>query len=359
MKKLVFAVTNDLTYDQRMDRICSTLVKEGFDVLLVGRKKRYSAELVEKIYEQKRLNCYFEKGKSFYIEYNLRLFFYLLGLKFDVVCAIDLDTIVPCFIAGRIKRKKVVYDAHEYFTEVIELVKRPVIQGFWRRIEAFFVPRCEQAYTVSESIKNIFDEKYGTNFKVIRNIAVLEEYTLVKKPEKYMIYIGAVNEGRGLEQLIKAMKYIDLELYICGDGDILNNLIALSSKLGLEKKVKFLGYVKPDQLKELTRNAYLGYLLLDRLSESYYYSLANKFFDYIHAGIPQVTIDFPEYRIINKQYKVAELIALKEEEIVKAVNKLLYDKEYYNMLVENTRKATLRYNWQTESQELVDIYKAI
>jgi glycosyltransferase involved in cell wall biosynthesis len=357
MKKIVFTVTNDLSYDQRMDRICATLVQEGFEVLLVGRKRRKSINLMTKTYGQKRLFCFFEKGKLFYLEYNIRLFLYLLGLKFDIVCAIDLDTIAPCYFAGRIKNKKLVYDSHEYYTEVIEVVRRPKIQQFWSRVEAYFVPKYDACYTVSESIAKIYNDTYFSNFKVIRNVSKLENYGMPDKTEDYLIYIGAVNEGRGLEQTIKAMQHIDMPLYVCGDGDIFDQMVDLVKTLKLENKVKMLGYVLPDQLKKYTRNAFAGILLLDAISKSYYYSLANKFFDYIHAGIPQITIDFPEYRIINEQYQVAELIQLREEELVEAVNKLISNKMYYQTLKANTVSARMKYNWQTEAEELVKIYR--
>jgi glycosyltransferase involved in cell wall biosynthesis len=213
---------------------------------------------------------------------------------------------------------------------------------------------------VSESIRKIFNNKYNTDFQVIRNIAVFEDHGEIPiKEEKYLVYIGAVNEGRGLEQVIEAMKFIDSKLYICGDGDILNELIAFAHQLGVEEKVFFLGYVEPENLKRITRNAYLGFLLLNSDSQSYYYSLANKFFDYIHAGIPQITIDFPEYRFINEEYKVAELISLKVEEIVMATNRLLFDKEYYQELATNCILARNEYNWQKESLHLLEIYKAV
>jgi glycosyltransferase involved in cell wall biosynthesis len=359
MKKIIFTVTNDLSYDQRMDRICSTLAEAGFEVELTGRRRPSSVELKARKYQQKRLYCYFEHGKLFYLEFNIRLFFYLLFTRFDAVCAIDLDTIAPCTVVARLKGRPVIYDAHEYFTEVIEVVKRPLVRKIWLGVESCFVPKCNVAYTVSESIKNIMNDKYGTNFRLIRNIARLEEYPPVIKGEKYMIYIGVVNAGRGLEQLVEAMKYIDSKLYICGDGDIFDQLVAYTQELGVEQKVKFFGFVQPDQLKVLTRNAWLGFLLLDASSPSYYYSLANKFFDYIHAGIPQITVDFPEYRLINEKYKVAELIPLKVEEIVMAVNKLLHNRDYYDSLVENTIAARAEYNWQKESERLLEIYKAI
>ena len=83
MKRLVFTVTNDLNFDQRMIRICSSLANAGYDVLLVGRRQRKSMPLDVKMFRQKRLACFFEKGKAFYFEYNVRLFVYLLFKKGD------------------------------------------------------------------------------------------------------------------------------------------------------------------------------------------------------------------------------------------------------------------------------------
>src|SRR5687767_14339563 len=120
MKQIVFTVTNDLTYDQRMHRICGSLATAGYDVLLIGRKLPGSLIAEKRLFRQKRINCFFNKGFLFYAEYNTRLFFYLLGKKSDAVCAIDLDTIVPCLLVSKIKGWKRVYDAHEYFTELKE-----------------------------------------------------------------------------------------------------------------------------------------------------------------------------------------------------------------------------------------------
>lgn len=358
-KKLIFAVTSDLTYDQRMERICSTLSEAGFDVTIVGRGKPDSVALTQRAYVQKRLSCFWNKGKLFYIEYNTRLLFFLLFRRADVLCAIDLDTIVPCYVVGRLKGQRLVYDAHEYYTEVIEVVDRPRIQKFWRMIERYFVPKYDAAYTVSESIASIFTSMYKLPFEVIRNTPFLRELPEHPKKERYLVYIGVVNAGRGIEQLIQAMRHIDSTLYICGKGDILDEMILMAKRLGVEGKIRFMGFLRPDELREVTRGAYLGYLLLEEVSKSYYYSLANKFFDYIHAGIPQVTIDFPEYSLINDRYEVASLVSLDVGRIVSATNQLLTDDAYYQRLVNNTRFACMEYNWQKESKKLIEIYTNI
>jgi glycosyltransferase involved in cell wall biosynthesis len=357
MKRIVFTVTNDLIYDQRMARICHALAAEGFEIVLVGREKGTSPALSKKTYNEKRLKCIFNKGKLFYLEYNIRLFFYLLTLKTDIICAIDLDTMTAAFMAAKLKRKKLFYDSHEYYTEVIELAQRPLTKKIWLSVEAFTVPGADCALTVSESLRKIYEEKYKVKFHLVRNLPLLEESVPVVKGEKYIIYAGVVNKGRGLEEMIEAMKFIDCKLVIAGNGDILDELMLKVNQAQLNDKVTFKGAVRPEELRALIRNAYIGILLLRNESLNYYYSLANKFFDYMHAGIPQISSDFPEYRSINEQYKVADLIDLNIENIVKSVNRLLSDKAYYDELAANAEKAKKVFNWQKESQILIEIFR--
>lgn len=166
MKRLVFTVTNDLSYDQRMIRICSSLASTGYDVLLVGRKLKDSPELIRIGFHQKRLRCLSTKGKSFYIEYNLRLFFFLLFRKADLVCAVDLDTILPCYFVSRLKGIKRVYDAHELFCEMKEIVSRPFIYKIWKRIEQFAVPKFKHGYTVNQILSNEFKKCMETTMRL-------------------------------------------------------------------------------------------------------------------------------------------------------------------------------------------------
>ncbi|MFY8003839.1 MAG: hypothetical protein ACOVNR_03320, partial [Chitinophagaceae bacterium] len=154
MKKttLIFSVTNDLSYDQRMQRICTTLTTNGYNVLLIGRKRKSSIPLQLLPFQQKRLNCFFDKGMFFYTEYNIKLFFYLLFKPADALCAIDLDTIVPVWAVSAIKKLPRLYDAHELFTEQKEIISRKHIHRFWLTIEQFAVPKFKNGYTVNEFI---------------------------------------------------------------------------------------------------------------------------------------------------------------------------------------------------------------
>jgi glycosyltransferase involved in cell wall biosynthesis len=152
------------------------------------------------------------------------------------------------------------------------------------------------------------------------------------------------------------MKEVNGVLWLAGEGDLSATLRNLTEKESLEEKVKFLGFVQPKDLPALTQQAYVCCNLLLPQGKSYYYSLANKFFDYMHAAKPQICANFPEYAHINKQYEVAILCEAKESDIALALNNLLSDKALYEKLSNNCLKAAQVYNLQHEKQKLLNLY---
>ncbi len=360
LKHIIFTVTNDLTFDQRMHRICHSLATNGYNVTLIGRKLKTSYPLAKHSYKQKRLSCIFTKGFLFYSEFNLRLFFYLIFQKFDAICAIDLDTILPCLTVSKLKGKKRIYDAHELFTELKEVRTRSRIHRFWLWIEHLTVPQFEFCYTVGYGIADEFKKRYGSQFEVIRNMPLLKTLQLDHNKNHTLLYQGAVNEGRCFEQLIPAMKYIDYKLIICGNGNFMEQLKGLIEEHGVESKIELRGMVFPGELFRITQQCALGINLVEREGLNQYLSLANKFFDYIHAGVPQITMNFPEYRSINKQYEVAILIDdLNEDSIARTVKGIMTDEKKWKQLHENCLKAREVLNWQEEEKKLLLFYKKV
>ena len=355
---IVFTVTTDLSYDQRMIRICTSLANAGFDVTLVGRKVSSSIALTAQPFKQKRINCIFEKGKLFYAEYNMRLFFYLLFKKMDCIGAIDLDTILPCYFISQIKKTKRVYDAHELFCEMKEIVTRPVIYKIWKRIERFTVPKFVDGYTVNQPIAEEFKKMYGADYEVIRNIALLKEINVVEKKDKFILYQGAVNEGRCFETLIPAFKYINCKLIICGDGNFMQQAKQLVAANNLADKVIFKGKIKPEELSLITQQAYIGITLFENKGLSNYYSLGNRFFDYLHAGIPQLCVNYPLYAEINSKLPIAVLIDdTNSINIAAQLNNLLVNEVLYNELQQNCFTLRQTLNWQQEEIKLITFYK--
>jgi glycosyltransferase involved in cell wall biosynthesis len=360
-KHIVITVTNDLTYDQRMQKTAVSLSMAGYAVTLIGRQLPQSIALSDKPYQQTRLRCIFNQGKLFYLEYNLRLFFFLLRLKLDIVCAVDLDTIVPSYFAAKIKGGKLVYDAHEYFTEVPEVINRPLVKKTWEWVERTFVPKADLIYTVSPTLAKLFSEKYHHPVGVILNAPLLiEEGRMEQQHSSYILYQGALNEGRGIEAMIDAMKQIDMPLWLAGEGDLSASLRKKVKDQNLENKVIFLGYVSPEKLKAITPQATIGINLLENKGLSYYYSLSNKYFDYLQARIPQVCIAFPEYVALNENRPVAVLVKdCQPDAIIEAISRLLNDKVLYAEIQKNCDFWAGKLNWQNEEQKLLQWYEKL
>ena len=358
--KIFFSVTTDLSYDQRMIRICTSLAAAGFDVVLVGRRTKGSIPLIAQPFQQKRLRCIFNEGKLFYAEYNIRLFFFLLFKKMDVICAIDLDTILPCYFISEIKRIRRVYDAHELFCEMKEIVTRPHIYKIWKRIEKYTVPKFPLGYTVNQPIADEFQKMYGVHYGVVRNISLLTPLETVPMTDRFILYQGAVNEGRSFETVIPAMKKVPCKLIICGEGNFLERARQLVHENKLEDKIFFRGKIAPTELRKVTRQAYFGLTIFENKGLSNYYSLANRFFDYIHAGIPQLCVDYPVYRQINEQLPVAVLTDdISAENLSAQMNNLIQNQVLYEELRNNCLLARQRYNWQQEERHVIAFYKKL
>jgi glycosyltransferase involved in cell wall biosynthesis len=359
LKRIYFTVTNDLSFDQRMHRICGSLADAGYDVTLVGRELKTSLPLQQKSFHQKRLHCFFIKGFLFYTEYNLRLFFFLLNKKMEGICAIDLDTILPCFFISNLKSIPRVYDAHEYFTELKEVRTRPLVKKIWLAIERFAVPKYKYGYTVSNGLAEEFRKNYCRNYKVIRNLPVLKPLGITGR-EICLVFQGAVNEARGFEYLIPAMRSIKYKLIICGDGNFMQQLKVLIHQNNVADRVELRGMLLPEELKKIAQQAMLGLGLAEKEGLNQYLALPNKFFEYIHAGLPQVAMNFPEYQKINGQYKVAVLLdQLSIEKISEAINAVMENNSLLEELHRNCLKAREIYCWQNEEKELIKFYQTI
>lgn len=348
-----------------MQRICSSLANAGYEVELVGRKLLHSKPLrTDFNFKQTRLTCKINKGKLFYLEFNLRLLWYLLRQKTNAICAIDLDTILACGITATLNNNALVFDAHEHFTEVPEVTNRKITKTIWHLIGKIFVPKAKLCYTVGPQLAKLLGTIYKNHFEVIMNVPVLVDAVVgvnkVDDENGYILYQGALNKSRGLEQSILAMHQVEnIKLLIAGEGDLSNELRELVLKEKLENKVQFLGFVQPSDLKQLTVNAKVGLNLLEPNGLSYYYSLANKFFDYMQAGVPCICANFPEYNAIHEKYHCSVLIDCEVNEIAKAINELLSNQNTYQTLSKNCILASQNFNWDIEEAKLLNYYKQI
>jgi glycosyltransferase involved in cell wall biosynthesis len=367
-KRAIVSVTNDLYTDNRVNKICLFLVEEGYDVLLVGRLRKNSLPLASRAYKTKRLKLLFDKGPLFYAAYNLRLFFLLLVQRADVLVANDLDTLLANFVAKKFKPStKVVYDSHEYFTEVPELTKRPRIQRFWLGIEKFIFPKLKTIYTVNQSIAQLYEATYKKKIQVIRNISpTWKPNTCLSKAElgipenKFVLILqgAGINVDRGAEEAVEAMRQLnDCVLLIVGDGDVVEELKKNVNEYDLQHSVLFFGKRPYDEMMQFTYNADLGLTLDKATNLNYKFSLPNKVFDYIHAGTPILSTRLVEIERIIERNNVGILIdELTVDSLVEAIQLLQTNKSLLDELKANCQKAAEVENWDEEKKILKVIY---
>lgn len=365
-KKVVLTVTNDLVTDNRVHKVATTLTNMGYEVTLVGRLLENSLTIPHRKYSTRRFSLWFNKGPLFYANYNLRLFFYLLYKNFDVIVSNDLDSLLAGYVASEITKKHLVYDSHEYFTEVPELVNRPWIKQRWEAIEKSILPKLKNCYTVCESIANIYNTKYGTNFRVVRNLPSKQSYPNLSPDYQppfptnlpVILYQGAVNIGRGIEEAMLAMKQIEgLRLVIIGEGDLFENCKQLAYAENLTEKVIFTGRMPFAELQKVTRFATIGLSVEKDIGLNYRYALPNKLFDYINAGVPVLASSLPEIKRVVDNYKIGLCIsATKPDLIAEGIRNMSNSPDLMTHWKQQCLIAREELCWENEEKVLENIY---
>ena len=361
-KRITIAAFSDLTHDQRLRRISQSLATHGFRVDLWGRIFPGSVDLQTEVFKQKRLTFWFNKGKTGYLEFSIRLFFRLLFHRTDAICSVDLDTLPACWLVAKLKRIKLVHDAHEYMEEVPEVYNRPATKALWNLVARLFLPGTDLCYTVSSSLVEEFMRKYNKEFLLVRNMPFRVEsrqYQPVKSyGTGYWVFLGAVNKGRGLEQFLDVLPSTNRKLIILGTGDLMPELKEMIQEKMLDHLVVFTGKLRPEEMAPILQHAWAGINMLTDEGLSYRYSLANKFFDYVHAGLPQICIAFPEYQKLMKQHEVGVLTRLENKYLRAACEIISLPEKQLHFRAECT-KAKENWNWQNEEQELIQAYEML
>ncbi len=348
-------MTSDIAYDQRMRRCAKALSEDGWKVVVYHTGTDESCDFADDI---RPIHTVAGSGFMFYALFNVFAFFKLLFVKTDIITCVDLDAIPATYLASRFRGKILVHDAHEYYVESPELTNRTFVKNFWTSIADFFLPRIENNYTVNESLKSILSKKYGKPYAVVRNCPDLYEHLSTdQKDAKIVLYQGVVNIGRGLKEAVLAMaQFLELKMIIAGGGDIVEEISYLIEKEKLGDRVTLAGKLQPEELRQLTSTAWIGLNLLDPSNKNYYYSLANKYLDYIMAEVPSLSMSFPEYVSINEEAQVSHLLEnLSVQSVVNGISKLM-DATYYQQLKDNCVVAREKYNWEKEKARLIDLY---
>ena len=364
--KILVSVITDLTTDQRVIRICTTLQQMGFDVSVIARAFKNSLALDSYNFKADRIHCYFRKGFMQYAEFNFKLFWKLLFRKTDYLLANDLDVLLPNYIVSKLKGKKIFYDTHEYFTGVPELRESPFKKKIWKSIEDWIFPKLPVVYTVNDSVKEAYEKEYGNHLSVIRNVPVTQAINPMPLPanwqnKKIILLQGAgINTGRGGLELLQALPLLpeDYFLVYIGSGTEWDTIAQKIKEWNLSHRVQMISKLPPAQLKRYTSLAHVGCSLDSFEDINYLFNLPNKIFDYIHAGVPVLATAIPEVKKIMDEYRCGICITnLHQQVIAQAISSLFNSPDAYEQYRNNCKSAAKVFCWENESEKLKKIYE--
>lgn len=425
MKKVTMFVWNHFTNDARVNRECTTLADNGYDVNLIAINdpKNTAISAYEeisntfKVHRVKRypwlLQAYQDHGKKFllvvagvqiviipslfYISFTL-MAAYLLSLvvaagmiklkkirrwfingaiitrmivkgyiqNADIYHANDLNTLPQAIVCSklRLKPKPLIYDSHEVQSDRTGYNPKTI-----KRIESFMLKFVDQMIVENHTRAKYNEDIYGFYPKTLYNYS--EKYNIEEKPqinlhkrisinedEKILLYQGGLQQGRGLELLIEAMDEIEEgHLLFIGGGKLTQTLKEQAEASKQADRIHFLDKVPFQELPSYTREAYLGFQVLQNICFNHYSASSNKLFEYMMAHVPVISCDFPEIKKVVEETNTGLVVdSHKASEIANAVNQLVKDTSLRNQLSENTKQAKEIYNWNNEKSKLLEVY---
>jgi glycosyltransferase involved in cell wall biosynthesis len=283
----------------------------------------------------------------------------------------DLNSILAGFQGRSIHPAPVIYDAHELWPHRNRPDARRRKTWILSKADRYFCRRCDAVITVNDSIARHMEKKYGIpEVVVVRNIPSLaarsappEHGVLADLPTPRLVYVGGIQTFRGLEQVIVAMPMIRDAVFAAigpGDPDYRRGLEKLAVDHGVADRVRFVEWVPPESVVATVGQGDLGMCLFQASHLSYYWTLPNKFFEYLHAGVPVLASDFPETRRLVDRYEVGAVCDPGDPAgIATAVNDLLSRPDDLVRMRDNALKAAQELNWEHERERLLGLYRRL
>ncbi|MFD2627844.1 glycosyltransferase [Oceanobacillus kapialis] len=289
--------------------------------------------------------------------------------KYDIYHSNDLNTLPQGYICSkfRINKKKLIYDSHE-----VQTSRTGYDSKYHGILESFLIKRIDTMIVENHTRAHFNKDLYGFYPNVIHNYpftqtikqvekAPLQEMLKLPQSEKVFLYQGGIQAGRGLDKLIKAVPlFKEGTLVLIGDGKIKPQLVDMVNKMKLDEKVKFLPKVPVNELPSYTKNAYLGFQVLNNVNFNHYSASSNKLFEYIMSDVPVVACSFPEIKKVVEGEQVGLCIdSHSHESIAFGVNTLLEDNVLYQTFKDNCLAAKKSYNWENETDNFLTIYNEV
>jgi glycosyltransferase involved in cell wall biosynthesis len=371
---ICFTFLGDIQYDSRLYKCAKSLLEKGFRVSAVTTGEKGHQTSTDQSGERldlpginlKRvLLPQVASGKRRFLSFYLKSFWPTLKTNANCYFASDLYSLPTAYLTARLRHAKLAYDSRELYSSIAALHRRKRTQRFWSYVERKIIPRTDVVFTVNGSLAESISNRYSTRKpttllncpfrQAIQKSDRLRTVLSIPHDARILLYQGGLQIGRGIHIMLSVIKKVpDTVLVLMGSGKLRSEILEIIKREKLDQKVFLLDAVPVTQLLGYTSSADVGLCLIENLGASYYYSLPNKLFEYVVAGVPVVASNFPEITGFVESNKVGLVVDPdKEDDVVGAIEQLLTDAEMHLECVKNCLRAANRYTWENESLKLV------
>lgn len=300
-------------------KICNEVVIFGLWKKGLSKMQQYSScckiKRISVLTSMLPSNIFFSILK--YIEWTVKVLILVRRNRIKVFHAHGLKALPVCVLAKFMTGSALIYDAHELETEANGVKGK--IKVICKIFEKLLIKFSDEVITVSESISKYYSTQNPNIYPVVvRNVPQINNQDLAKSnlrkkfnipsEDILLLYLGGFIKGRGIELILNSFPS-ELESYhlaFIGSG-VLEKKI--QSNTGSRKKIYMHGSVPTDHVIAYTKEADVGLCLIEDLCLSYRFSLPNKLFEYLLAGIPVIINDLPEQRKFIEKYNCGWILS--------------------------------------------------
>lgn len=311
--------------------------------------KRFSKNLVVQLFK--------------YAEWKTKIVHRYKKMDIAVIHCHDLNALpVGVSLKKRNPLIKLVYDAHELETE------RNGMSGIRKKLakilERNLILKVDSMITVSESISKWYKERYSIRIDVLRNIPKktkisynslfdLKFFFNITEQEILFIYQGGLSRGRGIEELIRIFRQLNKNRHIVfmGDGP-LKEMITENN----EPNIHYKSSVISNDVVHYVQSADVGIYLMEDTCLNHKYSLPNKIFEHIQAGIPIIVNNLPDQKAIVDHFGVGWVLT-DPNKTIGFLNNL--DNKQIAEKMSGVLMAKKELSWENEANMLIEIYTGL
>lgn len=293
---------------------------------------------------------------------------HMVSSKPDVVHAHDVNTLPTAWLVSLLSKAPLIYDAHEISTSREGYASfRKLVGGVEKRL----APRAAGMITTTEARAKFFARAYG----VPRPLVLQNRPRLASLPSSdrirrelnlnnswpIVLYQGGLQQGRGLELLIRAAAMVPRAWFVfIGGGRLEAELKALTRDLGVEDRVRFIPTVSLDELPLYTASADLGVQPIENTCLNHFTTDSNKLFEYVIAGLPVVSSDLPEIRRVVRSYELGRLVRPGDmHALAAAIRELVENSDLRGRFSRNACLAAQTLNWEAQESALLELYERV